>query len=107
MRQLSLKKKESRLVWQILLRGILIADRMTKNTTTAEQDAYRELRPRIIRAWKSGLVLGGVRPKSKIYDIMPKRLLQDVELAALKKLSRRDGAKRKRNIVVPKKRASA
>jgi hypothetical protein len=49
--------------------------------------------------------LGGVRPKSKIYDIMPKRLLQDVEVAALKKLSRKDGAKTKRNIVVPKKRA--
>lgn len=107
MRQLSLKKKESRLVWQILLRGILITDRLTTSATTAEQDAYRELRPRIIRAWKSGLVLGGVRPKSKIHDIMPKRLLQDVELATLKKLSRKDRVKAKRNIAVPKKRASA
>ena len=104
MRQLSLKKKESRLVWQILMRGILITDRMTKSATTAEQDAYRELRPRIVRAWKSGLILGGVRPKSKIYGIMPRRLLQDIELATLKKLSRKDGAKAKRNIVVPKKR---
>ena len=104
---MSLKKKESRLVWQVLMRGILITDRMIKGATAAEQDAYRVLRPRIIRAWKSGLILGGVRPKSKIYDIMPKRLLQDIELAALKKISRRDAVKAKRHIVVPKKRTSA
>ena len=106
MRQLSLKKKESRLLWQILMRGIIVTDRVIQRATVPEQDAYKELRPRIIAAWKSGLILGGVRPKSKIYDIMPKQILQDTQLAALRKLSRRGGVKAKRNIVVPKKRAS-
>ena len=48
----------------------------------------------------------GRRETKEQDDIMPKRLLQDVELAALNKLSRKDGAKAKRHIVVPKKRAT-
>ena len=104
MRQLSLKKKESRLLWQILMRGILVTDRMNRKAPGADHEAYTQLRPRIIAAWKSGLILGGIRPKSKIHDIMPRQLLQQTELATLKKLSRKDRVRAKRNIIVPRKR---
>jgi hypothetical protein len=51
--------------------------------------------------------VGGVRPKSKIYEIMPNQILRETELAELKKLSTKTRAKSNRNIVVPKKKPAA
>jgi len=90
MRQLTLKKKESRQVWQLLLRGIVATDRIAGKATTAEREAYLELREKILGSWKAGIVLGGVRPKREIYKLMPRPLLQAAELKKLKKSSRRD-----------------
>jgi hypothetical protein len=103
MRQLALKKKESRLLWQILMRGIVATDRMNEKAGATDQDGYKKLRQKLIDAWRSGIIVGGVRPKNKIYDIMPDYILQETELAELKKLSMQKKVKSNRNIVVPKK----
>ena len=102
MRQLTLKKKESRQVWQLLLRGIVATDKIAGKGTTAERDAYVELREKILRSWKAGIVLGGVRPKREIYKLMPRQLLQATELKKLKKSSRRDLASSRKAIAVPR-----
>ena len=106
MRQLALKKKESRVVWQVLLRGIVAMDRMHRAANTADTEAYRKVREKIIDAWKSGIVLGGVRPKSEIYSIMPKQILQETEVRKLKALSRKGMARSRRNIQVPRSKTS-
>jgi hypothetical protein len=107
MRQLALKKKESRVVWQVLLRGIVAMDRIHRAASTAETEAYRKVREKLIDAWKSGIVLGGVRPKSEIYRIMPRQILQETEIRKLKVLSRKGMARSRRRIQVPKSRASS
>ena len=107
MRQLALRKKESRLLWQVLMRGILVTDRMNRKAAATDQDDYRKLRAELIGAWRSGIIVGGVRPKHKIYEIMPHQILQETELAELKKLSTRKRGKAKRNIVVPRKKSAA
>jgi len=107
MRQLALKKKESRLLWQILMRGIVATDRINKETIATEQNDYQKLRQKLIDAWRSGIIVGGVRPKHKIYDIMPDQILQETELAELKKVSRQSKVKANREIVVPKKKPAA
>ena len=107
MRQLVLKKKESRLLWQVLMRGIVITYRMNKKASATEQDDYKKLRGKLLAAWRTGLLVGGVRPKHKIYDIMPNQILQETELAELQKLSRETKAKASREIVVPRKKPAA
>ena len=107
MRQLALKKRESRLLWQVLMRGIVVTDRRNRKAAATEQDDYKKLRGKLIGAWRAGLIVGGVRPKHKIYDIMPAQLLQETELAELKKLARETKAKASREIVVPRKRPAA
>ena len=107
MRQLALKKKESRLLWQVLMRGIVVTDRMNKKAVAAEQGDYKKLRGKLIGAWRTGLLVGGVRPKHKIYDIMPNQILQETEIAELKKLSRETKAKASREIAVPRKKPAA
>lgn len=107
MRQLALKKKESRLLWQVLMRGILVTDRMNKKAVAKNQDDYAKLRQQLIGAWRSGIIVGGVRPKHKIYEIMPHQILQETELAELKKLSTKKRGKAKHNIVVPRKKPAA
>ena len=102
MRQLTLKKKESRQVWQLLLRGIVATDRIAGKATTAEREAYLELREKILGSWKAGIVLGGVRPKREIYKLMPRPLLQAAELKKLRKSSRRDLAASRKAIAVPR-----
>jgi hypothetical protein len=102
MRQLTLKKKESRHVWQLLLRGILATDKIASKATTEEREAYLELRDKILSSWKAGIVLGGVRPKKEIYKLMPTHLLQAAELKKLKKSSRRDLASSRKAIEVPR-----
>jgi hypothetical protein len=103
MHSLSLKRKESRLVWQVLLQGILVIDRKIKRASPAEQDDYKKLREKLMSAWKAGLLVGGVKPKRRIYDIMPDSLLQETELAELRKETRKAKAKAKREISVPHK----
>jgi hypothetical protein len=107
MRQLALKKKESRLLWQILMRGIVATDRINKKAVATELEDYQKLRQKLIDAWRSGIIVSGVRPKHKIYDIMPDQILQETELAELKKLSRQYKGKTNREIVVPKKKPAA
>ena len=107
MRQLVLKKKESRLLWQVLMRGIVVTDRMNKKAVATTQDDYKKLRGKLLGAWKTGLLVGGVRPKHKIHDIMPHQILRETELAELKKLSRETKAKANREIVVPRKKPAA
>ncbi len=107
MRALALKKKESRLLWQILMRGIVVTDRMIKKAIAAEQADYKRLREKLIAAWRSGIIVGGVRPKHKIHDIMPSQIVQETELAELKTLSRKKRTKSNRKIVVPKKKPAA
>jgi hypothetical protein len=106
MRSLSLKRKESRLVWQVLLQGIVVVDRQIKRASPAEQDDYKKLREKLMIAWKAGLLVGGVRPKRRIYDIMPDTLLQETELAELRKETRKATAKAKREISVPHKKSA-
>ena len=101
MRPLSLKKKESRSVWQILLQGIVVMDRKMKGASEADRDEYNKIRSNLIGAWKSGLLVAGVKPKRKIYEIMPESILQEAELADLRKASRKARAKAKREISVP------
>jgi hypothetical protein len=103
MRSLSLKRKESRLLWQVLLQGIVVVDRKIRHASPAEQDDYKKLRDKLMTAWKAGLLVGGVRPKRRIYDIMPDSLLQETELAELRKETRKAKAKAKRVISVPHK----
>ena len=103
MRSLSLKRKESRIVWQVLMQGILSVDRKIKSASADEQDDYKKVRAQLIAAWRSGLLVGGVKPKRKIYDIMPESLLQETKLAELRKETRKAKAKAKREISVPHK----
>ena len=103
MRQLTLKKKESRQVWQLLLRGIVATDKIAGKADAGEREAYLELREKILSSWKAGIVLGGVRPKKEIYNLMPPQLLRAAELKKLKESSRRDRAASRKAIVVPRK----
>jgi len=103
MRSLSLKRKESRIVWQVLMQGIVVVDRKIKRASADEQGDYRKVRAQLISAWRSGLLVGGVKPKRKIYDIMPESLLQETKLAELRKETRKAKAKAKREISVPHK----
>ena len=103
MRSLSLKRKESRIVWRVLMQGIVAVDRKIKSASADEQDDYKKVREQLIGAWRSGLLVGGVKPKRKIYDIMPESLLQETKLAELRKESRKARAKAKREISVPHK----
>jgi hypothetical protein len=107
MRSLALKRKESRILWQVLMQGILVVDRKMKNVPAAEQEEYQKLREKLLLAWKSGLLVGGVRPKRKIYDIMPEPLLHAPQLADLQKEWRKAKAKAKREISVPHKKPTA
>jgi hypothetical protein len=102
MRPLTLKKKESRQVWQLLLRGIVATDKMAAKATSEEREAYLAVRERILSSWKAGIVLGGVRPKKEIYTLMPPQLRQAMELKKLKKSSRRDLAASRQAIAVPR-----
>ena len=102
MRPLTLKKKESRQVWQLLLRGIVATDKMVAKATSEEREAYLAVREKILSSWKAGIVLGGVRPKKEIYKVMPSQLLQELELETLKKSSRRDLAASRKTIAVPR-----
>ena len=102
MRQLTLKKKESRQVWQLLLRGIVATDKMAAKATNEEREAYLEVREKILGAWKAGIVLGGVRPKKEIYRLMPAQLQHGMELKKLKKSSRRELATSRDTIAVPR-----
>src|SRR5688572_23398631 len=101
--QLALKKKESRLLWEILVRGIIATDQANRRTPSPDQDAYRSLRSKVLRAWKSGVIVGGVRPKRRIHDILPGYLLKETELAVLQKADKRAKAKAKRVVAAPKK----
>ena len=103
MRPLSLKRKESRLVWQMLMQGIVSVDRKITRASAAEQDDYKRLREKLMIAWKAGLLVGGVRPKRRIYDIMPDSLQQETKLVELRKETRKAKAKAKREISVPRK----
>jgi len=102
MRPLTLKKKESRQVWQLLLRGIVATDKLTAKATSEEREAYLEVREKILSSWKAGIVLGGVRPKKEIYRLMPSQLLEGMELKKLKKSSRRDLSTARQTIAVPR-----
>ena len=102
MRQLTLKKKESRQVWQLLLRVIVATDRMAAKATSEEREAYLAVREKILGSWKAGIVLGGVRPKKEIYRLMPPQLLQGAELQKLRKSSRRELATSRKTIAVPR-----
>ena len=102
MRQLTLKKKESRQVWQLLLRGVVATDKMVAKATTEERQAYLAIREKILSSWKAGIVLGGVRPKKEIYTLMPPPLLHEMELKTLRKSSRRDQATSREEIAVPR-----
>lgn len=106
MRPLSLKRKESRLLWQVLMHGVVAVDRRIKKASPDEQDDYKQLREKLMGAWKSGILAGGVRPKRKIYDIMPESLLQEARLADLQKEARKARAKAKREITVPHKKSA-
>ena len=101
--QLALKKKESRLLWEVLIRGIVATDQANKRTPSSDHDAYRSLRSKVLRAWKSGVIVGGVRPKRRIHDMLPEYLRNETELAVLEKADRRAKAKAKRQIRVPSK----
>jgi hypothetical protein len=105
--QLALKKKESRLLWEILVRGIVATDQANRRKPSPDQDAYRHLRSKVLRAWKSGVIVGGVRPKRRIHDILPDHLLKESELAVLEKAHRRAKAKAKRVVAAPSKRRAA
>ena len=107
MRSLSLKRKESRVVWQVLLQGIVVVDRKIKRASAAEQDDYQKLRAKLMGAWRAGLLVGPVKPKRKIYAIMPEPLLQETELGDLRKETRKAKAKAKREISVPRKATAA
>jgi hypothetical protein len=98
--QVALKKKESRLLWEILIRGIQATDEAVKKAPSSD-DAYRKLRGKVLGAWRSGMIVGGLRPKRRIYEIVPNDLLKDTELALLKKATKRARAKAKREIAVP------
>ena len=103
MRQLQLKKKESRIAWQIIGRGIVASDASSKNAG-ATTDGYKEVRDKIISAWRAGVIIGGVRPKHKIRDLMPSQILQETALGDLKREAKQTKAKAKRKISVPHKR---
>ena len=107
MRPLSLKKKESRIVWQVLMQGIVAVDRKNRRAPTPEQDEYKEVRSKLIRAWRSGLLVGGLRPKRSIRDILPESIRQETDLADLDKHTRKARAKAKREITTPRKRSAA
>jgi hypothetical protein len=107
MRSLSLKRKESRILWQVLMQGIVVVDRKIKRASAAEQDDYNKLREKLLVAWRSGILVGGVKPKRRISDIMPESLLQETELGDLRKETRKAKAKAKREISVPRKTPAA
>ena len=100
---IALKKRESRLLWEVLIRGIVATDQAHRKTSPPDDDAYRRLRSKVLRAWKSGVIVGGVRPKRHIRDMLPDYLLNEAELASLKKANKRARAKAKREIAVPRK----
>ena len=97
-----LKKKESRLLWQVLIRGIVVTDRMTKRKRAEAQDDYSALRRKVITAWKSGILVGGIRPKSRARDIMPTYLLQETELTDLARVTKKHSRSAQKRIAVPR-----
>src|SRR5688572_5565757 len=99
--QLALKRKESRLLWEVLVRGIQATDAAARKTPSTDHDAYLKLRGKVLRAWKAGIIVGGIRPKKRIHDILPGALLKETEFARLRKADRRAKAKAKRGIAVP------
>ena len=103
MRSLSLKRKESRIVWKLLMQGIVVVDRKIKRASAAEQDEYQKLRAKLMGAWRAALLVGPVKPKRKIHEIMPEPLLQETELGDLRKETKKAKAKAKRVISVPHK----
>jgi adenosylmethionine-8-amino-7-oxononanoate aminotransferase len=98
-----LKKKESRLLWQLLIRGIVVTDRMNKRRGAEDQDDYSALRQKVIAAWKAGIIVGGVRPKSHVRDIMPPYILQQTELARFNKATKKHRRASQERIEVPHK----
>ena len=102
MPQLALGKRESRLLWQVLARGIQATDDALKDSEAPDRDVYWKLRGRVLAAWKSGIIVGGVRPKRRIDEILPNSLLKETKLGLLKKADKRARTKAKRAITVPK-----
>ena len=107
MHPLSLKKKESRIAWQVLMQGIVAMDRKTRGTPGDEQDEYKQVRSKLIGAWRAGLLVGGLRPKRLVRDVIPERIRQETDLADLRKHNRKARAKAKREITTPRKRSAA
>jgi exonuclease V gamma subunit len=103
MRQLQLGKKASRIAWKIIGRGIVALDALDTKASPSEQDDYKEVRKKLLDAWRGGVIIGGVRPKHKLREILPSRILQETELADLKQETKNAKAKAKRTIAVPHK----
>jgi hypothetical protein len=103
MRQLQLKKKESRNAWQILGRGIVALDAVNKRASRTVKDDYQDVRRKLISAWRAGVIIGGVRPKHKIHDIMPSQILDETDVVELRRETKHVRAKAKRIIAVPHK----
>lgn len=101
MRQLALKKKESRLLWRVLVRGLVATDRVRETLSEDDREAYQQLRQKVITAWKAGIVMGGVRPKKEIASIMPNQMLMEAGLPALKKSLKKVNGKTKNHLAVP------
>jgi len=98
---LALKKKESRLLWELLIRGMAATDRAASRTPATDRNDYLKLRGKVLGAWKSGMIVGGVRPKRRIYDMLPDSLLREANMPLLKKANKRARVKAKRVISVP------
>ena len=96
-----LKKKESRLLWQLVIRGIVVTDRMNKRGGVETPDDYAAVRQKVIAAWKAGIIVGGIRPKSHVRDIMPQYILQETELAVLNKATKKHRRRSRKHIEVP------
>jgi hypothetical protein len=101
MRQLVLKKKESHLAWEILVRGLVATDRLSRKMSQDERHAYEHLRQKLVAAWRGGIIVGGVRPKKDIVNIMPRQMLLDTGLPAFRKSVNKARAEAKGHLVVP------
>jgi hypothetical protein len=101
MRQLVLKKKESRLAWEILIRGLVATDRLCAKMSEDEQEAYENLRQKVIVAWRAGIIVSGVRPKKDIVRMMPRQMLLDAGLPEFRKSVDKANGEAKSHLVVP------
>ena len=99
---LALKKKESRLLWELLIKGMAATDRAADRLPAADRNDYVKLRGKVLAAWKSGMIVGGVRPKRRIHDMLPDSMLKEADMPLLKKAHQRARGKAKRAISVPK-----